>query len=120
MKRIIAIILTIMLSIVFVGCEIELPERINTTTIKSEIISAKVITVSKDKWYAGNAYHYELIADVYNEEYNLNATLEVSDSGMFSSINWDMDEGDNIEVIMHIFINTENGEVIKRESVDFA
>ena len=120
MKRTFITILIVAMSILFASCDIEFPERTDYPSIESETITATVIDVSKNKWFAANAYHYEVQAQVYSEEYDISGFIESSGSGMFASVNWDICEGDKVKVIMHNLIDNESGEIIRREIIDFA
>lgn len=111
---------TIIFILLLTGCDIEFPNPSDYPSVESEVITATVLDVDKNEWFAGNVYHYEVCAEVYSEEYNINGLIESSGSGMFASVNWDINEGDTVEVIMHSLIDNQSGEVIRREIVDFA
>ena len=75
-------------------------------------VTAVVTNNDVRRWFAGTHYA-RVITTVYNEEYDLEATLTTQDSG----IPWEIDlkKGDKIEVELYSWVYDSTGEVIKRE-----
>ena len=75
-------------------------------------VTAVVTDNDVRRWFAGT-HHVRVITTVYNEEYDLKATLITQDSG----IPWEIDlkKGDKVEVELYSWVYDSTGETIKRE-----
>ena len=75
-------------------------------------VTAVVTNNDVRHWFAGT-HHARVITTVYNEEYDLEATLTTQGSG----IPWEIDlkKGDKVEVELYSWVYDSTGEVIKRE-----
>lgn len=78
-------------------------------------VTAVVTDNDVRRWFAGT-HHVKTATTVYNEEYDLEATLTAQGSGMFGAP-WEIDlkKGDKVEVELYSWVYDSTGEVIKRE-----
>lgn len=78
-------------------------------------VTAVVTNNDVRRWFAGT-HHAQATTTVYNEEYDLEATLTAQGSGMFGAP-WEIDlqKGDKVEVELYSWVYDSTGEVIKRE-----
>lgn len=78
-------------------------------------VTAVVTDNDVRRWFAGT-HHARATTTVYNEEYDLEATLTAQGSGMFGAP-WEINlqKGDKVEVELYSWVYDSTGEVIKRE-----
>ena len=78
-------------------------------------VTAVVTDNDVRRWFAGT-HHARATTTVYNEEYDLEATLTAQGSGMFGAP-WEIElqKGDKVEVELYSWVYDSTGEVIKRE-----